>query len=85
MPIEAAACGTASFGLAKGGTLESVVPGVTGELFADYDKEKIKQIILSWHAEKYSQQNLIEHAKKFSKEKFKQQILSFVNENSHRS
>ncbi len=83
MPVEAAACGTATIGLAKGGTLESVMPGITGELFADYDKEKIKQIILSWHAEKYSQLNLAGHAKKFSKEKFKQQILSFINENSH--
>jgi glycosyltransferase involved in cell wall biosynthesis len=33
IPLEAAACGTATLGLAKGGNLETVVPGVTGELF----------------------------------------------------
>ncbi len=33
MPLEAAACGTATIGLAAGGSLETIVPGVTGELF----------------------------------------------------
>lgn len=85
MPLEAAACGTATIGLAKGGTLETVIPGETGELFADYDKEKIKQLITSWQPNKYSTDVLRAHAEKFSKEKFKQNILEFINENSHRS
>ncbi len=33
MPLEAAACGTATLAFAQGGALETVVPGETGELF----------------------------------------------------
>jgi glycosyltransferase involved in cell wall biosynthesis len=84
MPLEAAACGTATMGIAKGGTLETVIPGETGELFQDYDKEKIKELILSWDKNRYSIDTLKKQSEKFSKEKFKQQILNFLNENSHR-
>jgi glycosyltransferase involved in cell wall biosynthesis len=84
MPLEAAACGTATIGIAKGGTLETVIPDETGELFLDYDKEKIKQLILNWDGGKYSMEKLRAQAEQFSKAKFKFQILNFLNENSHR-
>lgn len=35
VPLEAAACGTACIGVAKGGNLETVIPGITGELFGE--------------------------------------------------
>jgi glycosyltransferase involved in cell wall biosynthesis len=79
MPLEAAACGTATIGIAKGGTLETVVPGETGELFDDYNKEKIKELILSWDEKKYSLDKLKAHAAQFSKEKFNQQILKLIS------
>jgi len=84
MPLEAAACGTATIAYAKGGALETVVPGVTGELFDVVqatglpDKSDIKKMILNWQAEKYSKDSLREQAEKFSKEKFKQRILEFI-------
>ena len=85
MPLEAAACGTAAIGLAKGGSLETIIPGITGELFADYDKEKIKQLIIHWDSQKYSLNNLRSHAEKFNTERFKRQIMEFIqkNENSN--
>jgi glycosyltransferase involved in cell wall biosynthesis len=70
MPLEAAFCGTATLAYAKGGALETVVPGVTGELFENYDKEKIKKIILNWEVKKYSINNLKQQAIRFSKEEF---------------
>lgn len=79
MPLEAAACGTATLAYGKGGALETVVPGATGEFFYDYDKEKIKQLILNWNVQKYQADQLRSQAEKFSKEKFKQQILGFIN------
>ncbi len=33
MPLEAAACGTATLAYAQGGALETIIPGQTGELF----------------------------------------------------
>lgn len=37
MPLEAAACGTATLAYSRGGALETVVPGVTGEFFGAND------------------------------------------------
>jgi glycosyltransferase involved in cell wall biosynthesis len=79
MPLEAASCGTATIGIAKGGSLETIIPGITGDLFEDYDKEKIKKIITQWQANKYQVDKLQAHAEKFSKEKFKKQIIDNVN------
>lgn len=79
MPLEAAACGTASIGIAKGGSLETIIPGVTGELFENYSSDKIKNLILNWNPQKYSVENLRQLAEKFSKEKFKTSIMEFLN------
>ena len=78
MPLEAASCGTASIGLAEGGSLETIIPGVTGELFEKPDKELIKQQILSWSESKYQQTELISHATKFSKENFQAKMKEFI-------
>ncbi len=78
MPLEAAACGTATLAYAKGGALETVVPGVTGELFENYDKEKIKKLILNWEVEKFSLNGLKQQSVKFSKEKFKNSIRDSI-------
>ncbi len=79
MPLEAASCGTATIGIAAGGSLETILPGQTGELFESYDKEKIKQIILSWQPQKYKTDIMHVHAEKFSKQKFEIRILEFIN------
>ncbi len=79
MPLEAAACGTATLALNKGGSLETVIPGVTGEFFSSYDKAEIKKAILAWNYKKYSTENLQQQAKKFGKEKFKNQFAEFIN------
>ncbi len=78
MPLEASACGTATLALNKGGSLETIVPGVTGEFFSSYDKAEIKQAILAWDYKKYSKENLQQQAKKFGKEKFKNEFTEFL-------
>ena len=80
MPIEAAACGTPSIGLAKAGSLETIVPGVTGELFQDYDANAFKDLISHWDAGKYRAPTLLSHARAFSQETFRQKILSYTLE-----
>lgn len=79
MPLEAASCGTATLGLAKGGSLETIIPGVTGELFDKAGKETVKKYIESWNENKYSLDALRSHAQKFSKEIFKQKIAAFIH------
>jgi glycosyltransferase involved in cell wall biosynthesis len=95
MPLEAAACGTATLAYGKGGALETVIPGVTGEFFGVEARRgvpsddgmprhaatagQIKQLILSWNPQKYFADNLRAQAEKFSKEKFKNSIQNFIN------
>ncbi len=74
VPLEAAACGTPTLAYAQGGALETIIPGVTGEFFESYDKEKIQQIILNWKPEKYRTEALQLQVEKFGKEKFKEKI-----------
>ncbi len=78
MPLEAAACGTATLGLAKGGSLETIEPSVTGELFTDVTKDSIKAYIQGWDTSKYNQESLRNHAEKFSKESFKRKLSDFM-------
>lgn len=78
MPIEAAACGTASIGVAKGGSLETIISGVTGELFENYDIEQIKKLLSEWRPDKYQYENLQKHAKKFGKEQFEIDLIKVV-------
>lgn len=80
MPLEAAACGTASLGLAKGGSLETIIPGKTGELFGEQRKELIKEKLLNWDHAKYKTEDLSSHAHKFSKEVFQEKIKNFVSQ-----
>lgn len=77
MPLEAASCGTATIGLHKGGTLETVVPGKTGELY-DGTEVSLEKIVTGWDVSKYKAQNLISHAQKFNKERFKRELETFV-------
>jgi glycosyltransferase involved in cell wall biosynthesis len=79
VPLEAAAYGTPTLAYAKGGALETIKRGVTGEFFESYNKEEIKQIILNWDSGKYKEQDLQTQAKDFGKEKFKEQIIKFIS------
>lgn len=80
MPIEAAACGTATLALGKGGSLETVIPGVTGELMPELSHEVLKSYVQQWEESKYSIESMQNHVQQFSKERFQKQILNFVNE-----
>ncbi len=79
MPLEAAACGTATLALALGGSKETVIAGVTGELFKKAGKEEVAELVKNWQPEKYSLQALREHAEKFSKENFQKNINKFIS------
>ena len=80
MPLEAAACGTPTLAYKRAGSLETVLPGQTGELFENYDEEKIKEIILKWNNQKYKQDVLTAQANNFSKEIFINQLAQFINQ-----
>jgi glycosyltransferase involved in cell wall biosynthesis len=87
MPLEAASSGTATIAIAQGGSLETVISGVTGELLPQVNEQTLREAVQKWQAVKYDTAAMRAHSQKFSKENFKHQILEFVNkvthENSH--
>jgi glycosyltransferase involved in cell wall biosynthesis len=85
MPLEAAACGTPTIGLARGGSLETVIPGVTGELLSEVAEASLGVAVQQWDSGKYHTEAMQQHAAKFSKEVFQAKIQEFVDGIKERS
>lgn len=83
MPLEAAACGTPTIALAAGGSLETVIPSVTGELLEIVNHQTLTEAVKAWQVEKYNQSAMRAHAENFSKEIFQNKVKQFIHENSH--
>lgn len=79
MPLEAASCGTASLGLAKGGSLETIIPGQTGELLDLVDTNTLISALTNWNADKYKVEVLTAHAQKFSKHEFQKKLVELIS------
>lgn len=80
MPLEAAGCGTPTIALAQGGALETIIPGVTGELLDSANAQEIMLAVESFDTGKYQQSELIAQAAKFGKERFQKEIKDCVKE-----
>lgn len=83
MPLEAAACGTATIGIAKGGNFETITPGVTGKLFDNYDQREIKALILNWNPHDFKTDELRRHAEKFSRQNFVENLTNYIHAHCH--
>ena len=88
IPVEAQACGTPVIAFGKGGSLETVVQGSTGNFFYSQSAEAIKNAVIAFEKEndKYSPLEIRQHALKFSAKRFENEIRNFINqklENHH--
>lgn len=81
MPVEAAGCGTATLGVAKGGSLETILPGITGEFFIENNAESLKQKILAWDGAAYKEEALKRHAETFGKQVFIEKMRQVIETN----
>lgn len=78
VPLEAAACGTPTLAYGRGGALETVVPGKTGELFPSYDTNAVGALLKTWDPSRYDGAVLRAHAERFSGQSFDAQIRAFL-------
>lgn len=82
--IEAMAAGKPVIALNQGGTAETVIPGVTGELFEAAQLELIadgvRRFIENEEKNVYNIDTIRAHAENFSTEKFKENIKRIINE-----
>lgn len=79
-PVEAMACGKPILAYGKGGALETVVPGVTGEFFFHPTVESMEDGLgrLIINEPNYSAEKIRKHALQFSREKFEEGFKALV-------
>jgi glycosyltransferase involved in cell wall biosynthesis len=78
MVVEAQACGTPVIAYGKGGSLETVIPGVTGELFLQQAEESLLAVLRAFNPASYSPEAIRAQAQKFNKAAFQERIRDFV-------
>ncbi len=76
VPIEAQACGRPVIALARGGALETIIPGETGEFFFPQEESELFKLLKGFDLGKYSPQACYQNACRFSLKNF---VLSFKN------
>lgn len=79
VPIEAMFFGKPVLALAKGGALETVIAGKTGEFFQEGTVDSLAKAWQRFDPSKYKASDCRAQAKKFTKERFKKEFSSFVN------
>jgi len=77
--VEAMASGRPVIAYAGGGALETVVPGVTGELIDEQNWETLGDRLLDFKPQNFDPLIIRRHAENFSTEKFQKNISDLVN------
>lgn len=82
--VESMAAGRPVIAYAKGGALETVIPGKTGVLFDEQSWEALADAVLRFKPDDYRPQEIRAWAEGFRKERFAERIRAFVGEHSTR-
>lgn len=81
-PVEAMACGKPVLAFKKGGLLETVIEGVTGEFFSEQTIESMEDALgrMLLNERFYDAKKIHEHALNFSEKHFTNAFLKFIND-----
>lgn len=78
-PVEGMSCGKPVIAFGRGGALETVISGVTGEFFYEQTSESIGNVLKNFLPETYLPDTCSEQAKRFSKSRFIKDLTRQVN------
>ena len=78
VPIEVMSCGRPVIAYAAGGALQTVVPGVTGELFEDQRPESVARAVRTFAPEAYDPQAIRRHAERWLARHFRERLVAAV-------
>ncbi len=78
--LESMAAGRPVIAYGRGGALETVIPGVTGEFFQDQEWEDLAATIIRFDVSAYDPKTIRAHAEAFDGKVFKRRIALFVSE-----
>jgi len=78
VPLEANACGRPAIAYGRGGALETIRPGITGEHFGEPTPESLAAVLGRFDADRYDPAVLRAQAEQFSPARFKARFASMV-------
>ncbi|MFQ5855795.1 MAG: glycosyltransferase [Anaerolineae bacterium] len=79
-PVEAQASGRPVIAFAAGGTLDTVIDGVTGTFFREQTSEALVEAVTSFDASAYDPQVIRQHALQFDGERFRVKLRRWIVE-----
>lgn len=79
-PLEAMASGRPVIAFGSGGSLDTVVPGETGEFFAEQTVESLAATLAAFEPNAYDPAKIRAHAETFDAAVFRKRILDFVTD-----
>lgn len=77
--LEAQACGRPVLAFAKGGSLETVVKGKTGDYFRQQTATSLVSKLKNFHYATYSAKDCVENAQRFNKQRFQATIKEYID------
>jgi glycosyltransferase involved in cell wall biosynthesis len=78
VPVEASAAGRPTLAYGRGGALESVLPGVTGEHFNEPEPASLAALLRDFDPSRYDPQRLRAHAETFAPARFTARLQEIV-------
>ena len=78
VPIEAMAAGMPVVAFAKGGVVDWMKPGVTGETFPEQTVESLIKVLKDFSPSDYKKKDLDENVARFTNERFQLELKEFV-------
>jgi glycosyltransferase involved in cell wall biosynthesis len=80
VPLETAAAGRPTIAYGAGGALETIVPGITGTLFADPEAGSLAAVLRDFDASRFTPDALRAHAETFAPPRFIDRLNAIVEE-----
>jgi len=78
-PLEANSAGRPVIAFKAGGTLDTVVPGVTGEYFTEQTVDNLAAVMEKFNPDAYDTAAIRAHACKFDTSVFREQLMTQIN------
>ncbi len=79
-PVQAEAAGRPVIAYRGGGALDTVIPGVTGELFDELTVDSLAEVMARFDADGYDSPAIRRHALKFDTSVFNRQITEYIDQ-----
>lgn len=79
-PVEAMSAGRPVIAFAGGGALDTVIPGITGEHFAEQTVESLRETVAAFNPARYDPRACRAQAERFSRSIFRQKLCAFLEQ-----